>query len=947
MEYKTKLYEIDKYNKNDKFIKTSYKEFNLVNAVNELKNDKGYHLRLEKNKEYIFFGDCDGFNGEFSNFASLLKIFLYKNYNIQIKKKDISYTINKSKKGSYHYSIPKIYGINNLILKEIHENFSKSCKELLTEDEKGKNKNCIDTTIYTDKWFRMPNQTKEGKKNTEHVIINGKIQDFLVDYIPENSVNINQKISIVSNSTNDKITIIDNLDAGSKNFKNEQKIIKNNTVKNLDNDEIIVDNGKMDFFDVRDTINNLKNDRADNYDDWTNIGMGISWISSEEKYFNLWKEWSKKSNKYKEGECEKKWKGYNKKNSGITFATILKMLKEDNLEKFNEIRKKLKIKKIIMFRKNHFPDNELEIDKIISSPNLHYVQLADKYCPIIKAEHTKRCNYMEINKLGQLVLKCFCQECRGKEFPEDDILILSKNELGTIFNLTQNNYITINNIIEKKDPDEICSDVIKLDNNVIIFDDNELNKLMINSLNGSDSTISQVLYHLLKNKFACSKEKVWYEFKEHKWGESELITTYVSDEFIKYYQKIISFLKKSVNLSDRDINISVKEIKKIIKILQSKTKKMNIIDELGVRLRINNPKFFDNLDTIPYLIGFNNGVYDLNEMKFRKGRVEDMISMSCNYDFKEEYSPNKENLLIFLKEILPVDEVRDYFLTYLSSCLTGLNICELFTILTGKGRNGKSKLIELIAFTMGDYIGRPKCKLLTGSRPDENSPEPGLLSLKKKRIIMVSEPEVGDKLNSGFIKFITGGDTEMLRKCHKNEMEAFKANFLTFLVCNDIPDIDNMDNAFTKRLRCINFPTEFVAEPTLPHQKKIDETLQNKLIHWKNDFMLLLLEYYKKFKKNNLTPPKNVLEWTNVYKEEVDIYFNFLNECIEESENNISNTEIYDAFQFWFKKNYGGEKIPNSRKFLIGIRKYYYIEKSVWVNGKTTTGIKNVQLKEY
>jgi phage/plasmid-associated DNA primase len=185
----------------------------------------------------------------------------------------------------------------------------------------------------------------------------------------------------------------------------------------------------------------------------------------------------------------------------------------------------------------------------------------------------------------------------------------------------------------------------------------------------------------------------------------------------------------------------------------------------------------------------------------------------------------------------------------------------------------------------------------------------------------------------------------MLRKCHKNEMESFKANFLTFLVCNDIPDMDNMDNAFTKRLRCINFPTEFVANPTLPHQKKIDETLQTKLMLWKNDFMLLLLEYYNKFKLGNLTPPKNVLEWTNMYKEEVDMYYNFLNDCTEDAETHVSNVQLYMVFQEWFKKNYGNEKMPNNRGFLAGIRKYKNIDKCIWVDGKTTTGIKNLSIK--
>jgi hypothetical protein len=37
--------------------------------------------------------------------------------------------------------------------------------------------------------------------------------------------------------------------------------------------------------------------------------------------------------------------------------------------------------------------------------------------------------------------------------------------------------------------------------------------------------------------------------------------------------------------------------------------------------------------------------------------------------------------------------------------------------------------------------------------------------------------------------------------------------------------------------------------------------------------------------------------------------------------------------------------MPNNRGFLAGVRKYKNIEKCIWVDGKTTTGIKN--LKNY
>ena len=47
-------------------------------------------------------------------------------------------------------------------------------------------------------------------------------------------------------------------------------------------------------------------------------------------------------------------------------------------------------------------------------------------------------------------------------------------------------------------------------------------------------------------------------------------------------------------------------------------------------------EFADNLDTDIYLLGFNNGVYDIKEKKFRKTKCYDNISFSCQYDFNEE-----------------------------------------------------------------------------------------------------------------------------------------------------------------------------------------------------------------------------------------------------------------------------------------------------------------------
>lgn len=69
MEKKYKLYALDCYNKNKEFIKTNYKEYILDDLIIELNKNKGYHMRIDPEKNYIFFGDCDEFKGNFNEYS--------------------------------------------------------------------------------------------------------------------------------------------------------------------------------------------------------------------------------------------------------------------------------------------------------------------------------------------------------------------------------------------------------------------------------------------------------------------------------------------------------------------------------------------------------------------------------------------------------------------------------------------------------------------------------------------------------------------------------------------------------------------------------------------------------------------------------------------------------------------------------------------------------------
>lgn len=88
------------------------------------------------------------------------------------------------------------------------------------------------------------------------------------------------------------------------------------------------DSNNSEIERAKDIIKNLDPDRADNYHDWLKVGMALHSVA--DSLLKDWKEWSKQSNKFKEGECEEKWESFKYKDNNITLGTLFYMAKEDS-----------------------------------------------------------------------------------------------------------------------------------------------------------------------------------------------------------------------------------------------------------------------------------------------------------------------------------------------------------------------------------------------------------------------------------------------------------------------------------------------------------------------------------------------------------------------------------------------------------------------------------------
>jgi hypothetical protein len=107
--------------------------------------------------------------------------------------------------------------------------------------------------------------------------------------------------------------------------------------------------------------------------------------------------------------------------------------------------------------------------------------------------------------------------------------------------------------------------------------------------------------------------------------------------------------------------------------------------------------------------------------------------------------------------------------------------------------------------------------------------------------------------------------------------------------------------------------------------------------------MLLLIEYYKKYiETKELKPTDNILKWTNNYKEETDMYLQFLNENLLETGNEkdkVHCSSLYTIFKDWFKFNNPNAKIPSNKEFVGNLRKYKIVKESVRIGSRVQSGI--------
>jgi len=447
----------------------------------------------------------------------------------------------------------------------------------------------------------------------------------------------------------------------------------------------------------------------------------------------------------------------------------------------------------------------------------------------------------------------------------------------------------------------------------------------------TDYDLAKVLHEMYKFQFVCASGRrggLWYQFNGQRWEVMETdveiyekISVNMCDEYCRRLS-VCNIEAVDENSSEEEREAAEKKGKKMMDViykLKTTSSKKNIMDEC--KKLFYDKKFLNELDKNPYLIGFENGIYDLKLGEFRDGRPEDYVSMTTDIDYVQfdENDDNWDELNVFLSSIFPEEIIKTYVMTFFATCLQGINKEEKFRIWIGTGSNGKSKLEELFVSAFGEYCMKFPITLLTGKRPQSNQCSPEVVKAKGKRFCYFEEPNQGEKINAGRLKEYTGGDKIEGRGLHQAPIE-FKPQFKLALLCNDLPEVPPTDQGIWRRLEVVEFKSKFCDNPQKEHEFKIDRDISEKIPRWKELFMGMLIDrYYRNYVMYGFNVPNEVMKYTVEYQRQCDMYSDFMIDAIEEckdGEGSIDIGELHDEFKEWYEEYYSDSKsVPSKRDF--------------------------------
>lgn len=226
----------------------------------------------------------------------------------------------------------------------------------------------------------------------------------------------------------------------------------------------------------------------------------------------------------------------------------------------------------------------------------------------------------------------------------------------------------------------------------------------------------------------------------------------------------------------------------------------------------------------------------------------------------------------FMRDVLPDAPTRVFVQKWLGYCLSGDISEQCMVIFEGKGANGKSTLVDVVARLLGDYaMTIPVETFLHQEKRSGAAASPDLARLPGVRLVRTSEPEPGARLSESTIKQFTGGERITARHLFKDMFEFRPTGKLTMSV-NIRPTVVGKDHGIRRRIKVVPFTQQFP-----PGRRGFAEELLAEgpgVLRW-------LIDGWRLWREDGLGSCPAIEAATTAYFTEMDPIGSFVAECCE------------------------------------------------------------------
>lgn len=311
----------------------------------------------------------------------------------------------------------------------------------------------------------------------------------------------------------------------------------------------------------------------------------------------------------------------------------------------------------------------------------------------------------------------------------------------------------------------------------------------------------------------------------------------------------------------------------------------------------------DDFDRDPLAITVRNAT-----LKFEREASDALRVRVCAHDPGDRitrmaavsYDPKADcpNWLASVAQWQPDPEIQGFLQRVAGYVFTGYTHEQIFVILQGKGRDGKSTFVGALREMAGDYgdVADVRTFLDTGQRGGADA-SPDLARLAGDcRLVSVAEPPRGAKLAEAMIKSFTGGAPIPARRL-RQDIFTFTPKPKVIMECNSRPVIRGDDEGIWRRICLVMFEHQVGVGD-------VDRELPAKLRAEYSGILNWVIAGIAGWRMDGLSAPERVTATLDDYRKGSSPFGEWFVERVEVGEAWVTAAkDFYDDYKRWAEDN--------------------------------------------